>query len=83
MKKTKPRQNDNDYLGANPVRWSNTLKQFVGNLSTNCLRVCDHLVLLALKELILGSKLGDNPPKIEEKVKELLRSAKYISFFSQ
>ena len=30
-------------LSANPTKWSNTLKQFVGKLSTNCLSVFDHL----------------------------------------
>ena len=39
-------------LRANPTKWSNTLKQFVGNLPTNCLSVFDHFVKLALKELI-------------------------------
>ena len=39
-------------LGANPTKWSNTLKQFVGNLPTNCLSVFDHFVILALKWLI-------------------------------
>ena len=29
-------------LNANPTKWSNTLKQFVGNLPTNCLNVLDH-----------------------------------------
>ena len=38
-------------LGANPTKWSNTLKQFVGNLPTNCLSVFDHFVGLALKGL--------------------------------
>ena len=38
-------------LSANPKKWSNTLKQFVGNLPTNCLSVFDHFVGLALKEL--------------------------------
>ena len=36
-------------LSANPTKWSNTLKQFVGNLPTNCLSVFDHFVILALK----------------------------------
>ena len=40
-------------LTANPTRWSNTLKQFVGNLPTNCLSVFDHFVILALKGLII------------------------------
>ena len=38
-------------LSANPTKWSNTLKQFVGNLPTNCLSVFDHFVRLALKGL--------------------------------
>ena len=28
---------------SNPTNWSNILKQFVGNLPTNCLSVLDHL----------------------------------------
>ena len=38
-------------LSANPTKWSNTLKQFVGNLLTNCLSMLDHFVGLALKGL--------------------------------
>ena len=38
-------------LSANPIKWSNTLKQFLGNLPTNCLSVFDHFVKLALKGL--------------------------------
>ena len=38
-------------LSANPTKWSNTLKQFVGNLPTNCFSVFDHFVGLALKGL--------------------------------
>ena len=38
-------------LNANFTKWSNTLKQFVGNLPTNCLSVLDHFVGLALKGL--------------------------------
>ena len=40
-------------LSANPTRWSNTLKQFLGKLPTNCLRVFAHFVRLALKGLTL------------------------------
>ena len=36
---------------ANPAKWSNTLKQFVGNFPTNCLSVFDHFVKLGLKGL--------------------------------
>ena len=39
-------------LNANLRKWSNTIKQFVGNLPTNCLSVFDHSVGLALKRLI-------------------------------
>ena len=38
-------------LSANPTKWSNTLKQFVGKLPTNCLSVFDHFVGLALEGL--------------------------------
>ena len=40
-----------DPLSTNPTKWSNTLKQFVGYLPTNCLSVFDHFVGLALKGL--------------------------------
>ena len=35
-------------LSANPTKWPNTLKQFVGKLATNCLSVFGHFVNLAL-----------------------------------
>ena len=38
-------------FSANFTKWSNTLKQFVGNLPTNCLSVFDNFVGLALKGL--------------------------------
>ena len=41
-------------LSANITKWSNTLKQFVDNLATNCFGVFDHFVWLALKELIVN-----------------------------
>ena len=50
-------------LSANPTIWSNTLKQFVGKLPTNCLSVFDHFVKLALKGLslldVLLANIGD------------------------
>ena len=39
-------------LSVNPTKWLNTLKQFVGNLSTNFLSVFDHFMGLALKGLL-------------------------------
>ena len=38
-------------FSANFTKWSNTFKQFVGNLPTNCLSVFDHFVELAVKGL--------------------------------
>ena len=38
-------------LRDNPTKRSNSLKQFVGNLPTNCLSVFDHFAGLALKGL--------------------------------
>ena len=38
-------------LSVNPTEWSNTLKQFVAKLPTNCLSVSGHFVNLALKGL--------------------------------
>ena len=38
-------------LSANITKWSNTLKQFVGNLPTNCVTVFDHFLGLVLEEL--------------------------------
>ena len=42
-------------LSANFTKWSNALKQFVGNLPTNCLSEFGHFMGLALKELIYDS----------------------------
>ena len=43
-------------LSASPTKWSNTLKQFVGKLPTNCLSVFGHFVNLALKGLTVCSR---------------------------
>ena len=40
-------------LSANFTKWSNTLKQFVDKLPTNCLSVFDHFVGLVLKGLMV------------------------------
>ena len=49
-------------VNPNPQKWSNTIKQFVGNSElfecvwpTNCLSVFDHFVVLAQKGLICAS----------------------------
>ena len=38
-------------LSADPIKWLNTLKQFVGNLPMNCLNVFHDFVGLVLKGL--------------------------------
>ena len=38
-------------ISAYPTKWSNTHKQSVGNLPTNCLNMFDYFCGLALKEL--------------------------------
>ena len=49
-------ESDFNPFHASFTKWPNTLKQFVGNLPTNCLSVFDHfvgLVLKGLKKLII------------------------------
>ena len=41
----------NNPLSANPTKWPNALKQFVGKLPRNCLSEFDHFMKLALKWL--------------------------------
>ena len=43
--------NEVNPLSANPTKWSNTLKQFIGNLPKICLSMFDYFVILALKGL--------------------------------
>ena len=43
---------DDSPLSTNPTKWSNTLKQFVGKLPTNCFSVFEHFVKLALKVIM-------------------------------
>ena len=47
-------------LSANITKKSNTFKQFVANLPTNCLSVFDHFVGLALKGLITAVYFTDH-----------------------
>ena len=50
-------------LSANPTKWSNTLKQFLGSLPTNCFSVFDLFVELALKGIILPCIMLKNGQK--------------------
>ena len=65
-------------LSAKLRKWPNTLKQFVGNLPTNCLSVFGHFVGLALK----GSKMLKSLIKLfatlEKKKRVLLKPECYI-----
>ena len=45
------------HFSAYPTKWSNRLKQFVGNLLTNCLSVFDYFVGLTLKGLGMASTM--------------------------
>ena len=45
-------------LSTNPTKWSNTLKQLIRSLPTNCFTVSDHFVGLAFKGLMQNSVLG-------------------------
>ena len=42
---------DESPLRVSPQKWSNTLKQFVGNLLTNCFSVFEHSLELTFKGL--------------------------------
>ena len=67
-------------LSANPTKWSNTLKQFVGNLP-NCLSVFDHFVILALKGLRnMAEKTIKNSKKILHKALFLILGIKLLSY---
>ena len=46
------------FLSANSTKWSNILKQFVGNSLTNCLSVFDHFVELPFKGLTTSWSMG-------------------------
>ena len=62
-------------LSASPTIWSNTLKQFVCNLSTNCLSVFDHFVGLALKGLSTLLPLASNQNELNMKVSNFSKIA--------
>ena len=78
-------------FSANPTKWSNKLKQFVGNLPTNCLSDFEHFVKLALKGLnqekirvLLKKKKHKKKQKFITSVKIMLtnKEKRNITFFS-
>ena len=66
-------------FSANFTKWSNTLKQFVGNLPTNCLSVFDRFVGLALKGLPdLFVKLFNDFMPLNNVVKDSILNAAWV-----
>ena len=65
-------------LRANPTKWSNTVKQFVGNLRKNCLSVFHHFVKLALKGL--KSVLFERNNSIKKKYALIYVTAQKMKF---
>ena len=61
-------------LSANPEKWSNTLKQIVGNLPTICLSVFDHFMNLALKGLMTINRWGKMKDSDSKEISERKRS---------
>ena len=55
-------------FSANFTKWSNSLKQFAGNLPTNCLSVFDHFVELALTGLIIFTNISSTLDKVYSKL---------------
>ena len=71
-------------LSANPTKWSNTLKQFVVSLVTNCLSAFDHFVILVLKGLepfTFFTKWFTNPKNIFGRPFSLLRLLIFVKRF--
>ena len=68
-------------LSTNPTKWSNTLKQFVGNLSTNCLSVFDYFVGLALKGIKSQTPLSLISTVGEKHLMLWLRNCVTFSFY--
>ena len=56
-------------LSANITKWSNTLKQFVSKLPTNCLSVLDHFLELAFKGLKKAAHQQKEVNKLRKQVK--------------
>ena len=66
-------------LSASPTKWSDTLKQFVGKLPTNCLKVFDHFLGLALKGIL---KVFEMTSSISQCGALLLRFILFHLYFS-
>ena len=60
------------YTYANPIKWSNTLKQFVAYLPTNSLGMFDHFVKLALKGYLRHKTITSQNVPSEAQIKNFL-----------
>ena len=69
-------------LSVNPTKWSNKLKQFVGNLPTACLSVFDHFAKLSLKGYLHYKTITSQNVPSKAQIKNLLFRRK-IMFRSQ
>ena len=68
-------------LSANPTKWPNTLKQFVGKLPTNCLSVFGHFVNLVLKIVSPNTSVkGTDFSYISDMINRIISSKCYLSF---
>ena len=71
-----------NHLSANPTKWSNSLKQFVGNLPTNCLSVFDHFLILASKGLNFPEKNILLLSKLLLSTEQIVRIKKMVTVIS-
>ena len=69
-------------LSAKLTKWSNTLKQFVGNLPTNCLSVFDHFFILASKGLNFPEKNILLLSKLLLSTEQIVRIKKMVTVIS-
>ena len=68
-------------LSANPTKWSNTLKQFIGKLPTNCLSVFDRFVGLALKGLRHQNNINEQCSIVFIVHLELMKNINLVFFY--
>ena len=61
-------ENSANHLSANPTKWPNTLKRFVGNLPTNCFSVFDTFMGLVFRKLRKSQRSSELLIKIFEQL---------------
>ena len=68
------------HLSANPTKWSNTLKQFVYNLSNNYLSVFDHFIGLVLKGLSAATDLVISTDVFKGYIRQIFHKMGQVKF---